>query len=328
MSGIGKELLLPKTFSEFYPKNYSRKNNTQLNNKNTVIQSSPKKIFKEYIPQSKRNNNYPILNKENINYYSYSKYSKINENKYDNKEEEYSDDDYSGLVSKNNDNKGQKYQKWKTKKNYRYSEDRNDFRTKWKTEICHYWEMYGTCKYGESCAFAHGTDELNQRKMSLNYKTKPCKQFFEIGYCTYGIRCQFSHKKEIINEDNNKISYLKILKEFNNSSNLISDEIIKRPRLMTFENIFKSEKEKKERNRIELYEDIIDIKKKKNEDRKRIFSEDTNDATYENKEIKNEEEEDILSNSELNNEINNLINEDEEEDYINNIKKRERFISI
>ena len=79
-----------------------------------------------------------------------------------------------------------------------------------------------------------------------------------------------------------------------------------------------------------MYEDILDIKKKGNEDRERVFSEDTNDATYENKNIKNENEEDKLSNCELTNEIYNLIND--EDDNINhieiNLKKRERFVSI
>ena len=178
--------------------------------------------------------------------------------------------------------------------------------------MCHYWEMYGTCKYGNTCAFAHGAEELNKRKMSSNYKTKPCKQFFEIGYCTYGIRCQFSHKikeeKEIDKE--NQISYVKILKEFNNQNNLISHEIIKRPRLNTFEDITKSGKEIKEKNRLALYEDILEIKKKENEEPEKVFLEDTDD-----------------DNSIINNDINNLLNEDEEnfefniDDYIYNEKE-------
>ena len=96
-------------------------------------------------------------------------------------------------------------------------EDYNNFKTKWKTEICRYWEMYGECKFGENCAFAHGDSELKQRKLTFNYKTKPCKQFFELGYCSYGSRCQFSHKKESLegkandNTEKDKISYLKIL---------------------------------------------------------------------------------------------------------------------
>ena len=100
------------------------------------------------------------------------------------------------------------------------NDDFNNFKSKWKTEICRYWEMYGECKYGENCAFAHGDSELKQRKMTFNYKTKPCKQFFEFGYCSYGSRCQFSHKKEEnlqkeknIDDKENKVSYLKIIEE-------------------------------------------------------------------------------------------------------------------
>ena len=164
--------------------------------------------------------------------------------------DDYSEDDYSGLTVG--------YMK-------------NDFRAKYKTEICHYWEMYGTCKYGDSCAFAHGPEELNQRKLSYNYKTKPCRQFFEIGYCTYGSRCQFSHKKPQ-NENNevDKISYLKILNEFNNSNQEISDDIVKRPRLMTFEDIIKCGNDTKEKNRLDLYKDIINIKEKKEKENDNI----------------------------------------------------------
>ena len=44
-----------------------------------------------------------------------------------------------------------------------------DFKTKWKTEICHYWEMYGQCQFGDNCAFAHGDTELKQRKLTFNF---------------------------------------------------------------------------------------------------------------------------------------------------------------
>ena len=150
-------------------------------------------------------------------------------------------------------------------------EEFNNFRTKWKTEICRNWEMYGECKYGNNCSFAHGDSELKQRKISFNYKTKPCKQFFELGYCSYGIRCQFSHKKDDFlrdkNEkngiccDNNKISYLKIIKEFlSDDNNNISLELVKRPRLKTFENITRCSLQERENSKLQLYEDIINIK--------------------------------------------------------------------
>ena len=66
------------------------------------------------------------------------------------------------------------------------NEYNNNFKIKFKTEICHFYEINKYCKYGENCAFAHGESELKNRKLSFNYKTKPCKQFFELGYCSYG----------------------------------------------------------------------------------------------------------------------------------------------
>ena len=145
-------------------------------------------------------------------------------------------------------------------------DDFNNFRTKWKTEMCKYWEMYGKCKFGDNCAFAHGDSELKQRKLTFNYKTKPCKQFFELGYCSYGCRCQFSHKKEDFKKEigsinDEEVSYLKIIKEFLSDDNQISLELVKRPRLMTFEKITSSTVEESENSKLQLYEDIINIKK-------------------------------------------------------------------
>ena len=158
----------------------------------------------------------------------------------------------------------------------RNRDELNNYRIKWKTEMCKYWEMYGKCKYGNNCAFAHGESELNKRKLSFNYKTKPCKQFFELGYCSYGIRCQFSHKNsdfirqkklsdgDIINDNNNKVSYLKIIKEFLADNNKeISHELIIRPRLKTFENITSCTLQESVNSRLKLYEDIINIKNEK-----------------------------------------------------------------
>ena len=156
-------------------------------------------------------------------------------------------------------------------------DDYNSFKTKWKTEICHYWEMYGECKYGDNCAFAHGDSELKQRKLTYNYKTKPCKQFFEIGYCSYGSRCQFSHKKEDLKNQkndidnlNDKVSYLKIIEELNSEEKRISHELIKRPRLLTFESITHSTLEESKNSKLKLYEDFINIKKEKSKKEKNI----------------------------------------------------------
>ena len=121
--------------------------------------------------------------------------------------------------------------------------------------------MNGFCKYGDNCAFAHGESELKNRKISSNYKTKPCKQFFEIGFCPYGSRCQFSHKKEFENNKNNKnsISYLNSISNFLKSEK-ISEELLKRPRLLTFENIFHSQIGEAKENRKKFYEDILNAK--------------------------------------------------------------------
>ena len=301
------KIKLSNNYEEFYPKNYKNNSNTNFENKKENKQKHPLEKDKNiFYPKNK------------------SKFSKEKSSKNEQKSPkiafEDEEDDYSGLAGGNYYQKNYKLAKWKNNKR---SEDTNDFKIKWKTEICHYWEMNGFCKFGDSCAFAHGIDELNKRKMSKNYKTKPCKQFFELGYCTYGIRCQFSHKllKECEDkksgESKNEVSYSKILSDFNNSSNQISYEIVKRPRLMTFENITSCTFDEKEKNRLELYKDILDVKRKQSEERENIFSIDTND---ENSEINSKNE---------NNEKKNTNDNEDEKNYNDNDKnKRDRFISI
>ena len=188
-----------------------------------------------------------------------------------NKEIPENEDEYKGLKYSKQISIPYNFDKALYHKENEKTDEFNNFRTKWKTEICKYWEMYGQCKYGTNCAFAHGDSELKQRKLSFNYKTKPCKQFFELGVCSYGVRCQFSHKKEdyirqqnekgIIDTNNNQISYLKIIKEFlSGENNNISHELIKRPRLKTFENIANCSLQDSVNSKLQLYEDIINIK--------------------------------------------------------------------
>ena len=187
------------------------------------------------------------------------------------KESPEHEDEYKGLMYQYPIINSQNYDYTFHNNEKEKSEEYNNFKTKWKTEICRNWEMYGECKYGNYCAFAHGDSELKTRKLSFNYKTKACKQFFELGYCSYGIRCQFSHKKEdFIREknkingikcDENKISYWKIIKEFlSDENNNISHELVKRPRLKTFENITSCTLKESENSKLHLYEDIINIK--------------------------------------------------------------------
>ena len=254
------------------PNNHSKSRTYGYNLKNK--QSRKKKAF--YYPKNKKYteelNSSPSKNiQENQSEKINSNYS---ENNFDT--EKIYEDEYQGLIY------SPLYPNINENTIYYYIEkerdDFNNFRTKWKTEICRYWEMYGECKYGDNCAFAHGDSELKQRKMTFNYKTKPCKQFFELGYCTYGSRCQFSHKKEEdlkdqkneIENKNNNVSYLKIIEELLSEENKISHELVKRPRLMTFENITHCTLEESENSKLQLYKDIIDLKNDKSKSNKNI----------------------------------------------------------
>ncbi len=60
--------------------------------------------------------------------------------------------------------------------------------------MCKNWEKYGTCEFGDHCAFAHGETELREKiHVAPQYKTKRCRGFYEDGFCPYGSRCQFLH---------------------------------------------------------------------------------------------------------------------------------------
>ena len=205
-----------------------------FNNRTNLSPTNNQKIIK---PQKRNKSNYNFHNKKPL----YSKETILNNN----------EDEYNGLTYKNKiqiPNKNSTIIKI-LPSNYN---NNYDFKKKFKTEICHFWEMNGYCKYGDNCAFAHGESELKNRKMSFNYKTKPCKQFFEMGYCTYGSRCQFSHKKDSFLYS---FSYLKSLSELI-SNEKINEGILSRPRLNTFEILAHSNIKKTKENRIKLYEDI------------------------------------------------------------------------
>jgi hypothetical protein len=73
-----------------------------------------------------------------------------------------------------------------------------DYKRKYKTELCKNWELRKTCKFGDKCCFAHGKHELkNKTVIHMKYKTKPCKQYHQTGYCPYGQRCQYLHKEAV-----------------------------------------------------------------------------------------------------------------------------------
>jgi len=71
--------------------------------------------------------------------------------------------------------------------------------------------MYGTCRYGDTCSYAHGKDQL-QKKTHLpsNFMTKLCHQFHEEGTCAYGERCQYLHSHYDLKTE---LTYVQALKE-------------------------------------------------------------------------------------------------------------------
>ena len=109
---------------------------------------------------------------------------------------------------------------------------------KFKTEICHSWEISHTCKYGNNCSFAHGHDELRKalENNKLIYgKKKLCRQFFYEGYCKYGKRCQFCHKID-------NIKYSNLLKDIEKNKKVAK---IKKERLLCFRELMPSDKKEK-----------------------------------------------------------------------------------
>ena len=126
--------------------------------------------------------------------------------------------------------------------NNKYKAKASDFKIKYKTELCKYYEMTGTCIYGNNCAYAHGIDNLRSKVTNTTaYRSKKCKRFFENGYCPYGSRCQFQHqlKNNIVNNPyDNNMSYQKILEiisKFENVKNI--KKLVEKPRLKIFKEI-------------------------------------------------------------------------------------------
>ena len=117
-----------------------------------------------------------------------------------------------------------------------------DFKIKYKTELCKYYEINGYCKYGDKCAYAHGKENLRSKVTNTTaYRTKKCTQFFEQGYCPYGNRCQFAHqlKSNIINNPYDKaMTYGKILNTISKLENVENiKKLVEKPRLTAFQAI-------------------------------------------------------------------------------------------
>lgn len=143
----------------------------------------------------------------------------------------------------------------------------NDFRAKYKTEVCKYWTQTGYCQFGDQCAFAHGQQEIRQRQnLSSNYKTKKCMQFHDNGYCPYGVRCQFIHclrNETRLNPNLIRRTYADDLENIEIWQSRDPDCIcikMNRPRLPVFVNSVERHEEHEEQK--ELAEDVAEFVRK------------------------------------------------------------------
>jgi hypothetical protein len=244
-----EKLKIQRTLEEQIAKNAEDDKiiNQILNQNSSQIQNN-NKLYNSF-QDNKLENPIRHMNKFDLDY------SEINDNYNDNDSQEDSKDSTNELIpsekcaekdkkkkNKKENKKNNKKQKKQKKKKGKFKSTAADFKVKYKTELCKYFEINGYCKYGESCAYAHGVENLRSKVTNTTYyRTKKCVQFFEHGYCPYGNRCQFAHQisTNIINNPyDRKMTYKKTLEtisKFENIKNI--KELIEKPRLSVFKEI-------------------------------------------------------------------------------------------
>ena len=158
-----------------------------------------------------------------------------------------------------NYNKKNDYNEKRKENKQPFKGEAKDFKIKYKTELCKYYEIDGKCKYGDKCAYAHGKENLRSKVTNTTaYRTKKCIQFFENGYCSYGNRCQFAHqlKTNIINNPYEEgMSYTKILEIMSKLENVENiKKLVDKPRLSIFKEICKDNEDNKNESR--LFNDV------------------------------------------------------------------------
>jgi hypothetical protein len=89
------------------------------------------------------------------------------------------------------------------------------YKCKIKTELCKFWQRGEPCHFGDSCAFAHGHDQLKKKvHVTSQYRLTPCHQFHSTShYCFYGNRCQFAHIHTDFSDWGTKTRYTMLLSE-------------------------------------------------------------------------------------------------------------------
>jgi hypothetical protein len=237
-----------------------------LNNSKINIPTS------EYSKTEEKYNNkfdvqFPEMNYHSMNLYS-RKESKDSTNDSFSYEDYYENDfNYINNVQNNSKPKNIKnifsqQNKPKNKIKGKFKSTATDFKIKYKTELCKYFEINGYCKYGDKCAYAHGKENLRSKVTnSTAYRTRKCVQFFENGYCPYGNRCQFAHqvKSNIINNPyDRKMTYKKTLETISKLENIENiKKLNEKPRLSIFKEICNNKKVIKNT----LFDDIKKINK-------------------------------------------------------------------
>ena len=234
------------TITDFEPYN-------QINNrKNPKPNKKYKKEYYKLEEFSKNKFDSKIFQK--FNYRASRKCSKDSSNLSTSNEDIFENEYYEKNYSPNKNNN-----------NGYYKGKASDFKIKYKTELCKFYQINGNCKYGDSCAYAHGLDNLRSKVTnSTAYRTRKCNQFFEKGYCPYGSRCQFQHqlKSNIINNPyDKKMTYktiLETLSKFENVENI--KKLNSKPRLQIFKEIIDNSDIEGTESRL-----LDDIKSLKNE---------------------------------------------------------------
>ena len=244
------------SFQERAEKNAKDLNEISYTSNQSTFQNKQIIPMIEYVKTSEKSNNkFDIQNPEVIykqNDFSSRKGSKdstIDSISY----EDYFENDFNHINLNNNYinyksiNKFSQQPKQKSKKQGPFKSTASDFKIKYKTELCKYYEINGFCKYGDKCAYAHGKENLRSKVTnSTAYRTKKCVQFFENGYCPYGNRCQFAHQltSNIVNNPyDRKMTYKKTLETISKLENIENiKKLIEKPRLSVFEQIIENKK--------------------------------------------------------------------------------------
>ena len=255
---------------------YTNINDTEKNEINSKLNLDKKHFLKSFLNENPYDDSKKIENLEKT-----KKSKKVNSNhKNDNNKlnellihsslenktpRKYSSGGETSCTSEESTPKKNKAKKNNNKKTFQkpnknkipFKGEAKDFKIKYKTELCKYYEINGYCKYGDKCAYAHGKENLRSKVTNTTaYRTKKCQQFFEQGYCPYGNRCQFAHqlKSNIINNPYDKgMSYGKILETISKLENVENiKKLIEKPRLPVFKDIC----ENKQNIQSRLLEDI------------------------------------------------------------------------